>query len=182
MNNTIYKCLLKEPDDITWVCDNCGIPNFASSFLESSLSITSFSNNNSFSLLSQESPGPPQATSSPKEPAHPKPHKRKPQNLPNLSTIVVNCQSIVGKKGLLLNLINSTKPDIVIGTESWLTPEIQSNEGYNIYRKDKKSDTKKKGGGVFIMISARYIRDQLTELDTDCELIWAQLQLPVSNI
>ena len=40
-------------------------------------------------------------------------------------------------------LIDTEKPDVVIGTESWLTPEISSGEifpsGYTAYRTDRQA-------------------------------------------
>ena len=183
MRDVIYECLQKEPDDFSWMCCSCGMPYFASSFFESSLSLSDIPTTNSFSCLAEDSPGPPQATSSPKVPTPPK-SISKPQ--PNLSTIVVNCRSIVINKASFTNMIESTKPDVVVGTESWLTPEIQNSEifppGYNVYRKDRKTGKKADGmkecgGGVFLMVSTRYISIELTELDTDCELVWAQVQL-----
>ena len=42
--------------------------------------------------------------------------------------IIMNCQSIVGKKSVLDNLIYQFKPDTIVGTESWLKPTISTNE------------------------------------------------------
>ena len=62
-------------------------------------------------------------------------------NLP-LRVLNINFQSIKRKQHLVNNIIESSKPDIVIGTESWLKPNIHNNdvfpETYNIYRKDRK--------------------------------------------
>ena len=62
-------------------------------------------------------------------------------NLP-LTVLNINFQSIKRKQHLVNNIIESSKPDIVIGTESWLKPDIHNNdvfpETYNIYRKDRK--------------------------------------------
>jgi hypothetical protein len=45
-----------------------------------------------------------------------------------LRILVVNCQSIKNKKQELDNLVETSKPDIMIGTESWLGNDIQSTE------------------------------------------------------
>jgi hypothetical protein len=45
-----------------------------------------------------------------------------------LRILVVNCQSIKNKKQELENLVETSKPDIMIGTESWLSNDIQSTE------------------------------------------------------
>ena len=46
------------------------------------------------------------------------------------------------------------KPDIIIGTETWLSPEINNAEllldKYNIYRKDRSG---KRGGGVLLAVN-----------------------------
>ena len=185
MRDIVYENLKSEPDNISWICADCGMPNFASSFFESSLSMSTLESHNNYSCLTQDSPGPPLAASSPKDPTtSKKPHSQvKAKIHPNLTSIVVNCRSIVSNRGPFKNLIESTKPDIVVGTESWLTSEHSNSEyfpdGYSIYRKDRgPHNDKKTGGGVFLMISSKYISVQLSDLDVDCELIWAQVQLP----
>jgi len=40
----------------------------------------------------------------------------------NLKILVINFQSILNKKPDLLTLIGTEKPDILAGTETWLTP------------------------------------------------------------
>jgi hypothetical protein len=47
--------------------------------------------------------------------------------------LVVNCQSIKNKKQELENLVETSKPDIMIGTESWLSNDIQSTELFPSY-------------------------------------------------
>ena len=54
----------------------------------------------------------------------------------------------------LHDLINSEHPDIIIGTETWLTPDVLNNEifppklNYIVYRKDRTDGY----GGVLISI------------------------------
>ena len=40
----------------------------------------------------------------------------------------MNCQSIKNKKAEIQAVIDSAKPDIILGNESWLTPEIKNSE------------------------------------------------------
>jgi hypothetical protein len=40
----------------------------------------------------------------------------------------VSTQSIRAKKASFMNLVDSAKPDIIVGTESWLRPEIHNSE------------------------------------------------------
>ena len=72
-----------------------------------------------------------------------------------VSTLVllqVNCRSICNKILEFWNLIDTYNPDVVIGTESWLSEEINNAEffrdGYIIFRRDRFS----RGGGVFICV------------------------------
>ena len=82
------------------------------------------------------------------------PHQTKPVNTTYgnnrpLRVANVNFQSIVGKKAEVLNLLDSVKPDVVTGTETWLTSVIDSAEIfpdiYTVYRKDLGNTN---GGGV----------------------------------
>ena len=111
----------------------------------------SFSSVNSYSILSEEhatpsksrSPSPTRATSS-------MTHKS------NLKVLNINCQSIANKKAEFQAIIDEHKPDIVVGTESWLTKNHLSSEifpkslGYTSFRQDRVADTC--GGGVFILV------------------------------
>jgi hypothetical protein len=76
----------------------------------------------------------------------------------------VNFQSIRNKQGELINLIDSTKPDVIFGTETWLDPSIKDSqffqEGYNIYRNDRNLN----GGGVLIAVKDTYIIRVITKL------------------
>ena len=107
----------------------------------------SISSDNSFSKLSEScdnkecsgcsSPGPPLASSSPTKSCHTATKcKQKPLRLLN-----VNCQSIVNKKEEIDHLLYSTKTDIIVGTESWLTPDIKGHEvsppDFPVYRRDR---------------------------------------------
>ena len=68
----------------------------------------------------------------------------------DLKIAILNCQSILAKRASFLNFIDTNKPDIVIGSESWLKPSINNSEifppTYNIYRHDRSDGY----GGVFI--------------------------------
>ena len=101
-----------------------------------------------------------------------------------LRTLVINCQSIKtpDKPAQLQNLIQSTRADIIIGTESWLSPEIKSVEvfppNFTIYRRDR---PKGQGGGVFVLVSSLYESEEPEELkvdqELDCELVWAKVKV-----
>jgi hypothetical protein len=125
------------------------MPNFNSSLFQNS----AISTVNSYSPLNsteQDSPGHPMAASSPQATKS----KCVKHQHRNLKVLNVNCQSICPKKGEFQNLIDSTKPDIVIATETWLE-EGKHHDGeigevgrfsseYKIYRKDREDGY---GGG-----------------------------------
>jgi hypothetical protein len=56
----------------------------------------------------------------------------------------------------------------MIGTESWLSNDIQSTEifpsGVTPYRKDRNTDSH---GGVFILVSDKYLSSEPTDLKSD---------------
>ena len=62
----------------------------------------------------------------------------------------MNCQSIKNKKTELHTIINSAKPDIILGNGSWSTPDIKNTEifpdSFDAVQKDRASDAH---GGVF---------------------------------
>ena len=76
----------------------------------------------------------------------------------------------------MLNLIDSSDPDIIIGTESWLNPNIYSSEffhiGYNVYRKDREDSY----GGVLLAIKSD-ITSQHLEINGNCEVVTVKILL-----
>ena len=79
----------------------------------------------------------------------------------------------------LHNMIQSTDPDIIMCTESWLNSTILDGEifqdDYSVIRKDRTSG--KGGGGVFIAHRKDLIHTHRSDLDTSCEAVWAQLKI-----
>ena len=65
----------------------------------------------------------------------------------SLKVLNINCQSIVNKKAEFQIIIDNHKPDIVVGTESWLNKTHLSSEvfpnslGYTPFRQDRETDT-----------------------------------------
>ena len=57
---------------------------------------------------------------------------------------------------------------VVVGTESWLSPEISSSEifplGYTPCRNDRKTG---RGGGVFVLVRNDYICSEQPQFQTD---------------
>ena len=80
----------------------------------------------------------------------------------SLVLLQVNCKSICNKILEFWNLIDTYNLDVVIGTESWLSEEINNVEvfrdDYMTFRRDRCS----RGGGVFICVK-NYI---------GCRVLW----------
>jgi hypothetical protein len=145
---------------IAWDCIMCGCPNYST--LCYSLI---FSTSNHYSVLSDTSLASPTPSNNIR-PIHAstpdrKRNRRTKENAP-LRILNVNFQSIKGKQGQVWNLIDSTNPDIIVGTETSNSQIFPS--GYNIFRKDRNCG----GGGVLIAVKDIFIATSVLELQTDC--------------
>ena len=146
------------------ICDN---PNYHSLCYGS----TAIQTNNSFSLLDGQMNA--SGEHNMPKPVHSSTPKQREKTTRNelftpLRILNVNCQSIKNKQHQIQNLVDSTKPDIVIATETWLDPTVTNSQifppNYNIYRKDRKGN--KTGGGVLIAMNDKYLSSEVPELDT----------------
>ena len=175
MSDSMYSIM--DNSNISWNCLKCGPRNFSSTSFNQS--IPSSLSENVFSVLSCNTPGEPFATSSPKSihshtslrhhnsTTHHGYHtnrKCKSVNRP-LKIISLNFQSIKNKKKHELDLLlDTTKPDIIIGTETWLDPSISFSEyfpasRYTVYRRDRPPNSKGQShGGVLIAINSEFDR------------------------
>ena len=95
-----------------------------------------------------------------------------------LRILIMNCQSVKSKKAELHTIIDSAKPDIILGNESWLTPDIKNSEifpdSFDAIRKDRVGDAH---GGVFIAFRRDLLCTETPELDTACEIVWCKLNI-----
>ena len=192
------KLYSKMDSGFAWSCLRCGLPNFSSAFFD----ISRLDQANRFSSLQDESlnssnissPGNPLASSSPINP-------RKKQKQINRSTplriITVNCESLrsQAKQALFNNMIENTKPDIIIGTETWLDNSIPSSEifpdNFTVFRKDRQHiiDRNQFGpmkdntshGGVLVAIKSDIISSSAPEMDVDAEIIWTKINTASSK-
>ena len=90
----------------------------------------------------------------------------------------------MAKREQFAHMVDSLKPDIIVGTESWLSTTIGSCEcfpldDYQIERRDRESGSH--GGGVFIASKRDLIMDRTPELETDCEILWCKMELQGSK-
>ena len=92
-------------------------------------------------------------------------------------------QSIGNKDPEFDCLLESEKPDIVIGTESWLTPDIFNNDifppGYIPYRADRSATTR--GDGVFVLVRNNIVCTNQPQFRIECELIWVKLEVTCAH-
>ena len=151
----------------SWICSICSETNFS----HSTSSLASVTSPNHFSVLSDE-------TSQTPTIQRPKLGRVKAQKA--VKILNVNCQSVANKKAEFFSLLDHHNPDIVIGTESWLSSNHLDSEifpkslGYTSFRKDRCSETH--GGGVFILVRNSFVATEQRELSTDCEIIWVKLE------
>jgi hypothetical protein len=97
----------------------------------------------------------------------------------------INFQSACNTKSDLEQIINSTKPDIITGTETWLNPSVPLNElfppnMYNVYGRNRPQDgngDNANHGGVLIVISKEFISSEINELQTDCKIVCAEINI-----
>jgi len=137
---------------LTWIYPQCGFPNFSESFFNDS--IDSLASSNSFEPLQEASITNSTISHNVRVNFNNKQEPRSKVTKCKLTCLAVNCQSIRNK------VADQYKPDIILGNESWLSPDIKSSEifpdNYNIYRKDRISDNH---GGVFQAVEKdRYYR------------------------
>ncbi|XP_052788541.1 uncharacterized protein LOC128223297 [Mya arenaria] len=169
LEHSWYQDLIHTDASFAWTCTVCDNSNHSITS-----SILSISSTNSFSALSHEN-----------TPLNQKSETQKPhikRFASKLKFLLVNCQSIVKKKHEFHNLLSDQNPDIVAGTESWLTADHYSSEifpeslGYTVFRRDRKSG---KGGGVFILVKNNLIPSVQPNLNTNCEILWIKLEITV---
>ncbi|KAK3085883.1 hypothetical protein FSP39_009995 [Pinctada imbricata] len=180
--------VLLDDSMVSWHCLICNHPNYSTcpydlhgisastNTFESLLHHSNVLENNDDISLSSPIP-----TCKPSHQSTPKQTKKTPSKskIP-LRILNINFQSIKRKQHLVKNIIESTKPDIITGTETWLEPEIKNNEvfpsTYKVYRRDRKG---KQGGSVLIAVKDNFISVEVEDLSPDdkCEMIWAKVEI-----
>ena len=101
-------------------------------------------------------------------------------NNTDLRLLNINFRSIMNKRAEFIHLIDSLKPDIIVGTKTWLSDSIKNskiipdNMNFTIYRRDREDSY----GGVMIAISKCIPSVRLQDLQTSCEILWVKLDIP----
>ena len=143
----------------TWLCNNCHAPNHSRIYNSISADENIYSNLSNMSTSHEDTTcntsthsstgiGSPQAYSSPNK-DQTKTHQKPRQEL---RTIITNFQSIRNKVVETQVLIEDVDPDIIVGTETWLSNDILSSEvlptNYNVFRRDRNDSH----GGVLLAV------------------------------
>ena len=158
--------------DVIWHCDLCGNHNFSTTMfdlhgVERECSIGDLDSNISIDSVSDFHP---YHSSTPSRRGQQNKFRSRPLRILN-----VNFQSMIGKKAETYELIERTKPDIIIGTETWLKSDIKDSElltkHYKIYRKDRN----RVGGGVMIGVKEDLQSTEINNLNSDCEVLWVKI-------
>ena len=167
---------LLDNTSVTWTCTACNTTHFSTIYPPEYSDCSLYANTDSTSSadisidsLTDERETKPIQTSSPTK-FKPKKASHRP-----LRIINVNCQSISGKKGAWCNLLHTTKPDIIIATETWLDKSIQNAEiecdNFNVYRKDR---TGQIGGGVLIAVNSNIDSCEVST-KSSAEILWVKI-------
>ena len=104
--------------------------------------------------------------------------ERKEGGKEKLRIVNVNCQDLRNKKGPFLNLVDSTKPDIMILTETWFESDVVDSEYFSsnvtVHRRDRETHA----GRVIIAVNSDYIstREESLERD-DAESVWVKINI-----
>ena len=171
----------------SWHCFTCGLPNFSSGFFNETN--PTLNSHNPFGILSSssindipsfdhtspsKSPSPLHCSTPKKDLETPQAPKSKTQ--PKLTILNTNFQSLWPKKEELSNLAYLEKADVIIGTETWLPPDIENSElllnDYDISRRDRNRE----GGGVMIAIKKNLNRREISK-STTSEVIFCAIDL-----
>lgn len=164
-----------------WICPQCGIPSFSSSFWSSDSCNTS----NSFSCLTDTDNNTavndcePLLTSSPIRPAKvDKLHESKRSKFRSLKIVSVNINGLRSKKLDICELLDTANPDILLCQETRIDQSVYSSEifpnGYSVFRRDRDLH----GGGVCIVVSNKLQATQCLDLENVLEAVWISIVTP----
>ena len=91
----------------------------------------------------------------------------------------MNFQSLRNKIPKFQALLEIDKPDIVVGTETWLNHAILTSEllppTYQVFHRDRQACTT--GGGVLLAIHSNLVAREELHFETNGEIIWASVYI-----
>ena len=166
---------------IDWQFYILGVPpygavQYSDSFFSSSNSNLDLSN--SFLALSDDEDAPSTNTTMDSNMNQPGPRNR----CPKLKILCVNANSLVSdnRHALLSDLLNEHDPDVLCVCESKLDPNINDSavlpqdSGFKIV---SRKDNKLGAGGVLIAVKNTLVASPMKDLETDCELVRAHIEI-----
>ena len=96
----------------------------------------------------------------------------------NMHTLIINANDIQGKSVTFANLIDYTKPDVVLMQETKLDSNLKSGEFMPPgYLSPVRLDRNKHGGGVFIAVRDCFSAVKVDQPDCSAEMFWAEVAL-----
>ena len=104
-----------ERSSCPWECPNCSLPNFSATLFDSVILDSDIILTSSEELPCSTALPTPLLSSSPSKNMQPIL-----SHAPNLRIVAINFQSVCAKKEKLWCLIDTAKPDVIIGSETWL--------------------------------------------------------------
>ena len=166
--------------NVSWTCCQCGMPNFSSSLFDSTTTVSS----NRFASLDSEDDvsnsssahsaglnlGSPLHASSPVSGSV----RARPAMPEKLRLMVINFQSIKNKKDLLGVMLEDNF-DVIIGTETWLNPDIEDSEILPPTHKAFRRDRVDGYGGVILIFKQDLVVRELPMSDS-VEFLIAQVE------
>lgn len=98
--------------------------------------------------------------------------------------LVVNFRSILSKQDDLNNLIAVCNPCVILGTETWLSSDIDNTlfiiMDYTIYRKDRNQSRGGRGGGGVLVAIRNCFSTTPILFDTDIEIVFVRVKFRFS--
>ena len=145
MSSTIFECYKNATIEMQWIYIRCGLPNISASLFDSSMSSINSSLNLDEDMLRVKSK--------------------------SLRVVTVNFQSIYNKKDELSSFLIENDIDIVLGSETHLSPSINNTEippppMYTCYRRDPADGW----GGVIIIIKKSLTVEEI-KINKECGMV-----------
>ena len=105
-----------------------------------------------------------------------------------MKCIYTNACSVVGKMDELRYLAQNEEPNIIGISETWANETISDAElhieGYTLFRKDRKSKTQSKGGGVALYVKETLRSRQSSTMDANQfdESVWCRVDFADTSL
>ena len=143
-NSTTFDCYTNATIEMQWRCIKCGLPNISASLFDSSMPSINSSLNLNEDMLRVKSK--------------------------SLKVVTVNFQSIYNKKDELSSYLIENDVEIVLGSETHLSPSVNSAEVlppmYTSYRRDRAD-----GWVGVIIISKKKLTVEEIKINKECEMV-----------